>query len=233
MKKILGKIMNRYYSNKNKRHIKKIHENHQQRHALEYNSINNTINAFRQSGGLRHEYQAYKLFCIQRLLEQFLPNSILEFGSGSSTLIFSKYVRDNNLRLLSVDENEKWASNTRKLIGLEAEEKIQILSYPKKIIMNSDPYEIKYDFDIDEKYDFVFIDGPSLKINGVQYKNAINSNVFDLKYLPEVIVVDFRKATAEYIAKKYCEYYSVYLSDLFTGKQLEQDYNYFTYFVKK
>lgn len=87
--------------------------------------------------------------------------------------------------------------------------------------------------DITDDFDFVFIDGPSLKIDGVKHKHAINSNVFDLKSLPEVIVVDVRKATVQYIASKYSELYTEYSSDLFSGKAVDKNYNYFTYFVKK
>jgi len=130
------------------------------------------------------------------LLEEYKPQRVIEFGSGSSILSFGKYVRENDAALFSVDEDEKWASNTRKLVGIKSGEQIQIMCSPKMFISSTNPPEVKYDVDITKEFDFVFIDGPSLKIDGVKHKHAINSNVFDLKSLPYVIVVDVRKATA-------------------------------------
>ena len=100
-------------------------------------------------------------------------------------------------------------------------------------ISSTNPPEVKYDVDITNEFDFVFIDGPSLKIDGVKHKHAINSNVVDLKSLPKVIVVDVRKTTAQYIVSKYSELYTAYSSDFFSGKTVDKNYNYFTYFVKK
>ena len=90
---------------------------------------------------------------------------------------------------------------------------------------------MKYDVRIDGRYDLVFVDGPSLSIDGAKRKDAVNSNVFDLECMPRVIVVDVRRATAECLSDRYAKDYDVRLSDLFSGKTLRPGYNYFSVFV--
>lgn len=124
MKSVLNRLINRYYSKTRLRSIVRAHKLHRDEHIAEYTIIDDMISKFRQSGGLKHDYQAYKLYCLHKLLEEYKPHRIIEFGSGSSTLSFGNYVRENGAGLLSIDEDEKWASNTRKLVGIEPGEQI-------------------------------------------------------------------------------------------------------------
>ena len=94
------------------------------------------------------------------------------------------------------------------------------------------PREIKYEVTIKDDFDFVFIDGPSLDVDGAKWKDAVNSNIFDLSNDPSVIVVDGRKATALFLAQRYADKYQVSLSDLFSGRPVKRNYKYFSYFYK-
>ncbi len=223
------------YANRVKREksIIKAHEEHFAGHRDDYKSLEKYVENFRSSGGLKHQYQVYKLWCLKKLLAQYKPKSILELGSGSSTLVFNEYVKENDARLLSIDENEKWASNTLGLIGEDKSTKTDILVKEKICLPARMPPEIKYDVDIKEKFDFVFIDGPSLQIGSGKFSEAVNSNIFDLPEAPEVVVIDVRKATAEELAKKYSVTHDAFLSDLFTEKPVSEDYRYFSVFQKK
>lgn len=78
----------------------------------------------------------------------------------------------------------------------------------------------------------MFINGPSLQIDGEKHKEAVNSNVFELPYLPKTIVVDIRKATAEFLLDKYSDIYDSKLSDLFLMMPVDYSYNYFSVFKK-
>jgi len=196
-------------------------------------AIDQMITSFRRSGGLRHQFQSYKLWNLRQLLHKQRPQRILEFGSGSSTMVFTDYVRRNNGAILSIDEDEKWASNTSNLIRIMEDNRIEIRVAGKIFISHSTPPEIKYDLKIEDEYDFVFIDGPSLEVDGEKQKDAVNSNIFDLPYYPQTIVVDGRRATMECVAKRYGDLYYATPTELFTGKPVRLDYNYFSVFVKK
>jgi hypothetical protein len=70
-------------------------------------------------------------------------------------------------------------------------------------------------------------------VDGIKWKDAVNSNVLDLQPKPQVIVVDGRRATARHLARQYSDQYHIYLSDLFTDRPVKPNYNFFSYFVKK
>ena len=74
--------------------IHRAHKVHRQNSPGEYEEILAIISKFRNSGGLQHEFQAYKLFELQKYLQMFKPTSILELGSGSSTFIFARNFSD-------------------------------------------------------------------------------------------------------------------------------------------
>ncbi|HLF34950.1 MAG TPA: class I SAM-dependent methyltransferase [Cyclobacteriaceae bacterium] len=242
--KLLQKIILRVNDYKRKRKVKNNHQRdvsiknahylHRTNHAGEYIEIDEIVKKFRESGGLKHDFQAYKLWHLKQLISNHKPNSILELGSGSSTVIFADYVRKNeNRRLLSIDEDEKWVSNTKSLINYDKNDKIEVISALKKFIGDSIPNEIKYDIKIEGNFDLVFIDGPSLEVNGEKKKDAVNTNVFELQNYPEIIIVDVRKATAEYLSRRYQQKYKVWLSDLLSGKPVKENYNYFSIFTRK
>ena len=73
------------------------------RYALEknpekQNKINDTLDSYHRSNGLKHTFQAYKLLELERLLHHYRPNNIVEFGSGSSSRMFMEYLRQNYLQ---------------------------------------------------------------------------------------------------------------------------------------
>jgi len=212
--------------------IKTSHVIHRRMHADDYIEFEKIIYNFRESGGLKNDFQLYKLFSLKRLLESLKPESILELGSGSSTVVFSNYVRENNYSLLSIDEDEHWVNNTKKLINLKHGEKIKVEYSKKVIVRDSSRVESKYECEIRDKYDLVFIDGPSLNINGKKDKNIVNSNIFNMSQKPDYIIVDGRKATALQIEKYFKEDYQVELSDLFSEKPVMPGYNYLSVFIK-
>lgn len=228
------KLLRRISHFRRERSVKHAHRKHRLRHAADYLELDSFVNKFRASGGLKHDYQTYKLWCLKQLLADYSPKRILELGSGSSTLVFADYVRKNDCTLLSIDEDEKWASNTSRLVGIKDSDNIQIKAAKKVFESDRIPPESKYDIKLEGEFDFVLIDGPSLRSNdGVRNKHAVNTNVFELPRLPKVILVDVRKATSERLSQEYNDKYDVCLSELFSGRPIKPDYNYFSVFAKK
>lgn len=213
--------------------IRAAHKAHFREHANDYKNLDLYVENFRSSGGLSHQFQAYKLWSLSKLLEKHKPKSILEFGSGSSTLVFAEYAKKNNAKVLSIDESEKWAANTLKLIGDQNPKCVDVVARPRNFLPEKKPKEIKYDVEIKENFDFVLVDGPSLSVDGTKHKDAINSNVFELPELPKVIVVDVRKATAHEIAKKYGAHYNIELCDLLDDEPVPKNYNLFSVYTRK
>jgi len=233
MRWVLDKVSRRLAKYRRKRSVAEAHLRQRGAHREDYIELDNILGEFHASGGLSNKYRPYKLWNINKLIYKYAPGSILEFGSGSSTVVLSRYARQNNARILSIDEDNKWVENTKKLCNINTYDKIDILFARKRCYMDVSPPEIRYDVAISEQFDFVFIDGPSLETGGINHTEAINSNVFDLPHLPKVIVVDIRMATAKHIADKYANEYIVQFSDLFSGKPVKTDYNYLSVFLRK
>ena len=94
--------------------IRRAHRVHRQQSPEEYKEIYAIISKFRNSGGLRHEFQAYKLFELQKYLRMFRPTSILELGSGSSTFILANYAKKLGRRdICHTSENSNTSSKRR------------------------------------------------------------------------------------------------------------------------
>ena len=197
--------------------------------------IDGIVTRYHAIGGLSHPYQRYKLLCLYRLLNDRKPTEIIEFGSGSTTPIFADFVRRNpNARLTVVDESADWLERSGELAGLsEADERVRCLHCPRVVSEGTDGLAIKHDFTPDRDFDFVFVDGPSLDVDGRTRKDAVNTNVFDLvaRFPPSTIVVSVRRATAKACASRLVPQYDAELSDLFSGR-IERGYNYFSVFKR-
>ncbi len=218
------------------RKLKKIHAEHRKKYLVEYRQYDSIINTYRSTGGLKHDFQAYKLFSLFNLLQIEKPKSILELGTGTSTVIFADYVRQHdNVSLISVDESEQWLQSVKKLARIEENEKnITLIHASRNVILQDNRKEIRYDFTADKEFDFVFIDGPSMVVNDVKRKDMVNSDIFDIvrKSAPEIIVVDIRQNTAMEIKKRFETMYMCNMSDVIKKKS-KSNYQYFSIFKKK
>ena len=102
--------------------IQQLYRRHRAQNAA-YVDIDAILARFRSAGGLKHDFQPYKLFQLRQLLERYRPASMLELGSGSSTAVFAAHIREYGGRLCSVDESDSWLANAMKLAGIEADDK--------------------------------------------------------------------------------------------------------------
>ena len=67
--------------------IEKLHRHHRVQNSDAYVEIDAILARFRSAGGLKHDFQPYKLFQLRQLLERYRPATMLELGSGSSTAV--------------------------------------------------------------------------------------------------------------------------------------------------
>ena len=106
--------------------------------------------------------------------------SMLEFGSGLSTIIFARAIKQNNLpaTVISVDENNGWQAIVKRY--LENEGLLDVVHLINAPLVKSPLIEAAWCYDqqviepviAGKKFDSVLIDGPS----GWQ-KNRLNSRV--------------------------------------------------------
>lgn len=202
------------------------------RRPSDYSMADSIIQKYRDNGGLRHEFQAYKLVQLSDILRENSPESILELGSGTTTSVFVEYVRQSTSRqLTTIDEHERWLENSLSISGVISED-TQITAQKSSVISRTYPPSTSYSEIPQGDFDLVFVDGPSLIIDGIRRKDAVNLNIFSLidQKPPKIIVVDVRRATATALSVKYGNLYRVYLSDIFRDFP-GIGYRYFSIFV--
>lgn len=214
--------------------VEQIHRAHRLEYVDDYQRFDAILEKFRTGGGLKHDYQAYKLFSLWQLLLAEKPSRILELGTGSSTAMFADFVRLHGGYLCSVDESKEWLDNSRKLAAIDTDDtRFNLKQANRRVIYKSEqPVEFGYDVEFeDEPFDLVLVDGPSMRVDGKRYKQAVNPDIFELieRAPPQMILVDIRAATAEVMKQRLADTYSYQISDIIQG-DIKRNYRYFSEF---
>ncbi len=236
MKKLIVKQLKSLMHRRTEQKYLRIHTAHERLYRDEYIFINDILRQYREEGGLSHQFQGYKLWSLERLLQRRKPRTILELGTGSSTAIFAKYVDDDfaNRRLTSVDECNDWLQLSIRIANPVNSSSFKFIHGQSISERDATPPTVSYDVSLTDKYDLVFIDGPSLRIDGVKVKSAVNSNIFDVLHYhqPDLIVVDIRKSTVNELKGKIGDLYDCQCSDVLVRKAFKW-YNYLTVFTHR
>jgi predicted O-methyltransferase YrrM len=101
-----------------------------------------------------HEF--YVLLSV--LLHKLQPKSLLELGSGRTTIYLSEYAGKRGAKLVSVEQNPEWVAFNRLVcrIGRLSEQFVQYVP-----LQDDGFYSVGRLSEIVERPDFVFIDGPA------------------------------------------------------------------------
>lgn len=200
----------------------------------DYQFAESLLAHFHHAGGLSFSLQSYKLVSLTRLLENLCPKSILELGSGSSSVIFARYQKINHgVRFVSIDESDDWLEKTEKMVQkFTPGSQVEFLCRPK-IIDPSAP-QAYYDCLPAEKFELVFVDGPALSLNGIEYRHIPCVDVLRMAptNLPLYIVVDIRRPTVKAISKDLGSRYDHLKSDLLELRP-KNEFRYFTVFRRR
>ncbi len=205
----------------------------------DYEIIGKILSTYRADGGLNHDFQAYKLFELRQLLGRIKPRNILELGSGSSTAVFADYVRCSTepCFVCSVDDNEDWLDQAKNMAWGDTDPsgKAEFIYAPRAVNEQSVPPQSRYDIDLNSNYDFVFIDGPPMRVGTKKNKSMVNSNVFDLleSNPPKTIIVDIRRPTVAALRAHCSGDYDVTVSDVILSQANRENYNYFSVFERR
>jgi len=202
-----------------------------------YRDINQVLHKFHSGGGYVRDMQDYKVYQLYELLKDNRPLTTLEIGSGSSTYAFVRYANETHgVKHTIVDESDKWLQNTKSVIERSgvSTDNCRWMKGTKSIKWQEGFAEICLKENFNEAFDLVFIDGPTLKVDGVQNSRHINTDIFKIfnYFPPKIILVDIRMHTVNEIVRKLGQYYSVRESHLFnlSNKQVNGKFNYFTVF---
>lgn len=218
-----------------KKKIQIFHYIHRYLNSSNYFFIDKIIKEYRASGGLTSPYQYYKLYSLNNFLYKYKPVSILELGSGASTAIFTKYILSEGGHLYSVDENKIWLNNSINIANISDRKNFTFKTLrPKLEVINGVP-AVNYGLKSDEQFDLVFVDGPSLKFDRINNKNAVNADVLKLVDInpPRFIIVDGRFQTVNFLKQYLKGRYKIKLSALMKeGPRLTYNYHYFSIFVR-
>lgn len=99
---------------------------------------------------------------LYKVLEEWQPNKILEFGLGQSSLITSQYANHFNKSLTIVEHNEKWANHFSKKLTLSSYSKLLLCPLETIEFNNTktDKYQNLQEKINDDKFNLIIIDGP-------------------------------------------------------------------------
>ena len=114
------------------------------------------------------------------LLDEYNCKTLLEFGSGRSTIFFLKNV-DNLNEFLSINPNTeiKFTDICReKHHLLDSKKNCKIVNTETKIENIGSKKTINFIYPFSNKYDLIYIDGPSKKMNGSDLiHNILNGSI--------------------------------------------------------
>ena len=193
----------------------------------------------REGGGLSGNYQWLRLRELYNLIVQNRIDSVLELGSGGSTVFLEGL---NIRRLDTFEESQKWLERTKSV--LRGNKNCEIYHSPREISEKDSKWHSYYreptPLEIYDKFHhkMIYIDGPSAKFNdGNKDLMSINSDaglILEQKNLPKLIVIDGRPETTEYYANKFKDRYQVTIRTAYKSwDKRKGEYNYHSYLKLK
>ena len=150
---------------------------------------------YRDDGGLHSSFQMLKLLQLLVLLRSLKPQTIIEFGTGLTSVAIAIYQRESGCVVTQVDESAEYALKAKKLSGIRSE----LLIYESQLELYESRIEISYRCEILKNFDLAIVVGPDLTFEGIKYRTAINPNVRNMLragYGPKNVLIDGRDNTA-------------------------------------
>lgn len=102
-------------------------------------------------------------YVLNRILSDYKPTNILEFGLGESSKFISVYLENDlkNSKHLIIEQDEKWYDDFKNLFQLSSRSKVKICALIKTRIkgFQVNSYD-KLENEINQKFDLYVVDGP-------------------------------------------------------------------------
>lgn len=154
--------------------------------------VTRAFNEMKKVSRQKTAWQYSRAIDLQLLLRRYRPKTIVEMGSGLSTVLFALYAQQRGAKLTTLEENPEWAAVTTKALRAAGVAEFT----PTVANKISDHGFVSYDATLPDSIDLFYIDGPANKVDGVTYH--ICSDILKLtsrRVLPAVIVIDGRIGT--------------------------------------
>lgn len=143
----------------------------------------------------------HKLWNLYWRIKKEKPQTVVEFGSGCSTVIIAQALHENQKgHLYTYEESSGWLKATKDSLPSYLKN-VNIFHSPAVEVVYSTTPGYRYEGDKKEA-EFIYLDGPVLN---PERKVAVD--ILYLKQKPKYIVVDSRKANCDFL-KKHLKGYS-------------------------
>ena len=140
---------------------------------------------------------------IVNVVDKFKPNSILELGSGASTILFLELLMSINKgsKFLSIDESEKWRELTLLGINKFLPNRLNDFELRQSNKVETE-YGTKYETEFDQIFDLVYIDGPTVALKDGEKLPCLDiQKIIESGFFPNIIMIDGRLDTVDLIKK--------------------------------
>lgn len=196
----------------------------------------------RRGSILSGDYQFERLNEIEQLIRKFGPVSILEYGSGTSSAMFSKLAGDK-IFFQTTDELKWWLEKLFDSLPNSLKLKVNAILAKTKVDKVESELVISYDTAHDRYFDFIYVDGPynegpkilsSERLVEVKDPHGKHLPNYDTELLwengvyPKIIVIDGRRSTVRRLILKGVKHYRIYLKSAYS-RPLKEDVNYYLF----
>lgn len=193
----------------------------------------------RKRGGLNKTGQWLRLKEMVDLIRLYAPESVLEFGSGTSTAMLANICTK---RTTSVEESGYWLKFLLD-INKDVAANVTLVRADRVIETKQGEAVCYYNIDHTRYYDLVYVDGPvseppperkDLPIKDPRgYMPNVDVELFwENNIFPRIILIDCRRATVRRLIEKGQSHYNIYLkSDFFINAHEPGFKNYFYHTV--
>ncbi len=168
-----------------------------------------------------------RLWELKKLLDRYSPTSILEFGSGGSTVLFSLYAKSAGAEFVSIEEDSDWRETvllSAKKANLKSLHNFasQVLYCRRLEDLDSVANELVCHYELSQfhaqSWDLVYVDGPTNWSHRSHFEfycadpdgTLPNADTALLSHRPSVVIIDGRRSTVRYLIRK----------GLFVGKRV-------------
>lgn len=187
-------------------HQVKIHERNNYQQLTQYMELRRLLNNDVVMPPLRgYAISPDLVLYLLSLLERFKPQSIIEFGSGFSSVVFSRYAQSNGAKVVSVDHEPFFSKKSQALVDAWGYADQFNLITADVIEQEADGMNVLfYDRSAVDKhfgFDFVFLDGPPQAL-GLTVRGGLLPLFRPLLVSGCIIVLDdyYRPGEREFVA---------------------------------
>ncbi len=159
--KIRKFLLDKYYSIKWRKNIK----NFKQNKKIDYYNLDKLINSWGNKGFSANKF--YLNSCIKYSINA--NNSILECGSGLSTILIGILIKGKKITLYSLEHNKFWFKKISKELKRLNLDNVKIIYAPLKDYGTFEWYNIEPKFFKEKYFDVIICDGPPADTKGGRF----------------------------------------------------------------